>query len=218
MHWDTPAFVSPSVSQLTSDKESENWISGWTKRAAEGMMDVDATPSVRCSSDAYTKESGIEEWKKLDVEGLGLGQGELEIAFSDKMIGEGRVRVRVASSVPSSSLPYSSSNATSSSIPDSNFIVENIREERGPLALSATGDPFLGAGPASPLNLDFSSPTTCWNTFNSTNTAMPMEIGTLNGVNNFYEKEQLQQLRVRVKLSALPSAGREGGEWEIELR
>lgn len=219
IQWDPPSFLSSSSSQLTSESENDKWEVEWQNPTGESMMDIDSTSTEARLSDSDS-ESGEETWKKLDIEGLGLGLGELEVSFSVKQISERRVKVRVASSTPAAA--YESFSPSTSTQKQTN-IIEDTHCGIGPLSLSTTEDPFLGTGPTSPLNLDFSSPMASWNSIGPVSTPMSMDFGSL-GVPNGYngkatEKEsKRQEIRVRVRLSALPKAGGEGGEWEIELK
>ncbi|THH10111.1 hypothetical protein EW145_g1557 [Phellinidium pouzarii] len=199
--------------------------------ASDGMSslgwDLDSTGSGICTS--ISRNSGMEvdcqsdeetAWKKLEIEGeheLGLGGfglGALDISFDTRRTKDGKIRVRVHSPASSAALspsPESRADGNALTLPSPETIE---------LPFSSLSFPHQPDSPAVPACVYGSNPLSF--SFADTN-----PLGQYLGMEHPFDlhntpmSENINEgtrRRVRIALKSFPHPGREGGEWEVEVR
>ena len=191
------------------------------------------------------------EWHKLelgldgnDVGGL-AGLGSLDISFSTSRTKDGKFRVRVHSSSPTSALsqPEHISPVTPDDLSSTAVSLPSPAQSHtgstpelspnnasiNPLAFSFVDadplGPFLGAG-SSPTNMgsfELGAPFDLALASSSSSGSSPTAEQLISGLSGFQVPAGAglrtgERRRVRIALRSLPQQGGEGGEWEIEVR
>lgn len=203
----------------------------WSRNPSEAMMDLDVDDQGRITTSSnLAAPMDSHTLQFVDGASDALGLGNLDISFDATPSENGKIRVRIHSS-PSESATFSASHSTkptsrqrsSSSLSvwagtqtDSNFnVFSSSALTSFPPPSSLDRDPFLGTNSAyglcSPMSLpmEFSSSTAglSQSTLFDLGSDFAMNTGHTSG-----------KRRVRIALKSMPSAGGEGGEWEVEVR
>jgi hypothetical protein len=196
------------------------------------MMDLDVDEQGRITTTNKPNRITPRRLQFVDSEALGLG--ELDISFDASPTDNGKIRVRIHSpssqSISSSNSARSESRRRSSSSSslamwagtqsDPNYGTSYNSPTFSafpPFSTVSDGDPFLGANAAFGLGSPMSVPMSM-NEFSSpVGSAQHTMYGHgsdfSNGAGHVGGKR-----RVRIALKSMPTAGGEGGEWEVEVR
>jgi len=208
--------------------------------AAEPSVPAQADNSVATPQKLEFAASDLPEELLADSEANGLSLAGLDISFDAKPAEDGKIRVRIhtssSGSVASTTFNSRASSPGVSSVSDDSSseqlqypiaAPELSQSPKDILSLasalpspsaSTLGDPFLGVGSSPDEDLsDFSS--SYFNSRASGDSLMFDDFGT--GSEYSYSGSTVAKdstkKRVRIALKSMPSAGGEGGEWEVQL-
>lgn len=193
----------------------------WTRTNSNNMMDLDdlhtimeTSTSASSSQKLEFSTSGVSE---LDAEG---GLSGLDISFDATPSDNGKIRVRIH---PSSSVSSRATSPGPSSLSESDN--SGLDSERNaetafspnsflsqlsyPPPPSPGGDPFLGVGMADDFLSPYSSDVA--DMFGSVDDRCEY------GSEHSSSSGEGAKKRVRIALRTLPTAGGEGGEWEVQV-
>jgi hypothetical protein len=213
------AIPNPPLSAPSSTFDFNSFLShdyDWSLPNTNSMMDLDdLQPTITPSAvPAQKLEFSTSDVSELDPEG---GLAGLDISFDATPSDNGKIRVRIH---PSSSASSRATSPGPSSISESDSLdTERTNDSLiSSTALSAlssslaqlsyppppspsSGDPFLGVGAADTFSTD--------DMFGFDDPAPELSYPTASG--------DLAKKRVRIALKSLPTAGGEGGEWEVQV-
>jgi hypothetical protein len=212
----------------------------WSRTGGSTMMDLDTEDQGKITT---TTASSSSNTRKLELSGANTGSldalGGLDISFDASHSDTGKIRVRIHPSSSTSSrsgspaISYSNSLSSSSSLAtwtesEASFTSEpygSSSSSASYLPTTSGGDPFLGVGGVSN---DYGSP------YSSSGTSMMygQELDLSSSV-DFSQPSESHfgfgseyavgdgssggKRRVRIALKSLPTAGGEGGEWEVQF-
>ena len=203
----------------------------WLHNPGGAMMDLDVDEHGRISNNPTrgpTTNSRKLQFVDGDSEALGLG--DLDISFDASPSANGKIRVKIHSSLSdrvsssksesrrrsssSSSLAMWAGSQSDSSYPTTSYGTSTF-SAFPPSSSSNDRDPFLGAntvfGLSSPMSIPMSM-----GEFSS-----PVGLGQhamFRLESDFDTPPVGGKRRVRIALKSMPTAGGEGGEWEVEVR
>lgn len=179
-------------------------------------LDMDDKGRVTASLSTNSNPQKLEFAESGELDGLSA----LDISFDASRSENGRIRVRIhpssSTSTRSSSPEYTGNDDTLSmwgsdsgnSFGDS-FAPSDMFSTA---SASASGDPFIGA-PASDSDYGLGA-------YAASSSSQPMSIfeqegSSLSHLHSF--GSEIGKRRVRIALKSMPTAGSEGGEWEVQL-
>jgi hypothetical protein len=215
----------------------------WSRPSGSSIMDVDSDDQGRlyAASPMMAPTTRKLEFADADSDSVG-GLGGLDISFDTIPSDNGKIRVRIHPSSSTSSRaasPGASSSDSKSDISSSSPTLAMWSGSESEPSLEASfsspspgststsfsnsrlspdGDPFLGIG-ASDYSTSYYSGSP---TFGKIDDLLSADYGQLSDLSYGSESSvgdtaATGKRRVRIALKSLPSAGGEGGEWEVQL-
>jgi hypothetical protein len=190
----------------------------WSRSSSAGPMDLDVDSKGRVtaslSTNSHPQKLEFAESSELD------GLSALDISFDASRSENGRIRVRIhpssSASTRSSSPEFTSNDDTLSlwgsdsgkSFGDSSASSDFFSTSSG----STPGDPFIG-GSTSDSEYGLGA-------YTASSSSQPMSVfeqegSSLSDLHSF--GSEVGKRRVRIALKSMPTAGSEGGEWEVQI-
>lgn len=183
------------------------------------LMDLDVDPR---------KPLPLKRLEFVDESALTALSG-LDISFDASRSEDGRITVRIHPPSPSPSSTSTPLSSTRSSSPEHDDFKSMSMSDCGS-NFGDGGDPFLGVPSLHPHDAEEAGSMTWENDYLSSLSGYPPVssssssfgwssdvYGSLDGGANSNNNNNNNKRRVRIALKSIPTAGREGGEWEVQL-
>lgn len=159
--------------------------------------------------------------RRLELVGGDSGLSSLDISFDASTSADGKIRVRIhpssaSSAGPSSpTLSYPSSSLAMWAGADSTSHFDSFSESF--TSPTTDNDPFLGVGASNEFTHYSNGASAMFDQEGSSVDFASLQSNAGFAFGSEFDVSSAGKRRVRIALKSLPSAGGEGGEWEVQL-
>ncbi|KAH9949251.1 hypothetical protein B0H21DRAFT_777390 [Amylocystis lapponica] len=183
----------------------------WSIAGGSSVMDLDIDENPRVPSTASASVARKLEFVDVDSEALGLGG--LDISFDASPSENGKIRVRIHPPAPAAASPpqADAEDQVMWGETGSTLFAAHKLEDTDPLG------PFLGVGGDYKLGMNTVAPDGAGELGSVFDFDSDYSGSSVSGFSREGSPSAAGRRRVRIALKSLPGAGREGGEWEVEV-